>query len=147
MGLTADDRLEIHKVIALHGHLTDAGAYERFGEVFTSDLEVDARDLGRAPLPPGDPERARLDLYIDAARRIGPSHTLALHVTNVIIRDWGDGARAWSKGLAVNSDGSSASFTYEDQLALTNHGWRIRHRTVTTRRVPGCGVEPAMLPD
>ncbi|MFD0024488.1 hypothetical protein [Streptomyces sp. NPDC058382] len=26
MSLTADDRLEIHEVIALHGHLSDAGA-------------------------------------------------------------------------------------------------------------------------
>ncbi len=80
MGLTAEERLEIHEVIALHGHLTDAGAYERFAEVFTSDMEVDAVDLGRAPLPPGDPDRPRLDHYIDAARRIGPGDTLGLLV-------------------------------------------------------------------
>jgi hypothetical protein len=33
MSLTVDDRLEIHEVIALHGHLCDAGAYGRFDEV------------------------------------------------------------------------------------------------------------------
>ncbi|WP_433781394.1 nuclear transport factor 2 family protein [Actinomycetospora sp. CA-101289] len=146
MGLTADDRLDIHEVIALHGHLVDAGAYERFGEVFTADLEVDAGDLGRAPLPAGDPDRSRLDAYIDAARRIGPGGTVALHVTNIVVRDHGDGARAWSKGLLVDGDGAVASFTYDDRLARTGHGWRIRHRTVTARREPGRGTPP-VLPD
>jgi SnoaL-like domain len=110
MSLTVDDRLEIHEVIALHGHLCDAGAYGRFDEVFTPDLEVDASDLGLAPLPPADPSRPRLEMYIAAAHRIGPGGTLALHVTNVMVREDGDGARAWSKGLAVNQDGSAASF-------------------------------------
>jgi len=30
--LDPDDRLEIHEVISLHGHLCDAGTYERFDE-------------------------------------------------------------------------------------------------------------------
>jgi hypothetical protein len=84
MRLTIEDRLEIPEVIALHGHLCDAGTYARFGEVFTSDLEVDASDLGLAPLRV-DPSRPRLDTCIAAAQRRGPGGTLALHVTNVIV--------------------------------------------------------------
>jgi SnoaL-like domain len=147
MSLTVDDRLEIHEVIALHGHLCDAGAYGRFDEVFTPDLEVDASDLGLGPLPPADPSRPRLEMYIAAAHRIGPGGTLALHVTNVMVCEDGDGARAWSKGLAVNQDGSAASFTYEDQLVRTSQGWRIRHRKVSARRDAGRGVEPLVLPN
>ena len=98
MSLTVEDRLDIHEVIALHGHLCDAGAYARFGKVFTSDLEVDAGDLGLAPLPI-DPSRPRLDTYIAAAHRRGPGGALALHVTNVIVCAEGDGARAWSRAL------------------------------------------------
>ena len=146
MSLPVEDRLEIHEVIALHGHLCDAGTYARFGEVFTSDLEVDASDLGLAPLPT-DPSRSRLDTYIAAAHRRGPGRTLALHVTNVIVCENGDGARAWSKGIAVNQDGSVASFTYEDQLVRTSQGWRIRHRKVSARREPGRGAEPLFVPD
>jgi hypothetical protein len=142
MSLTVDDRLEIHEVIALHGHLSDAGAYERFDEVFTADLVVDASDLGRAPLPAPDSSRPRLDMYIAASHRLGPAGPLAHHVTNVIVREDGDGARAWSKGLAVNQDGSVAAFTYEDHLVRTGLGWRIRQRRVSARREAGRGVEP-----
>lgn len=143
MFLTADDRAEIHEVIALHGHLCDAGSYDRFDEVFTPDLVVDAGDLGLGPLPAGDPSRSHLDAYIAAAHRRGPSRTLAVHVTNVMVRQDGDGAaRAWSKAITVHQDGSVASYSYEDQLVRTRRGWRIRHRTVSARREPGRGVEP-----
>ncbi len=145
MSLTVEDRLEIHEVIALHGHLCDAGAYARFREVFTSDLEVDASDLGLMPLPT-DPSRTRLDTYIAAAHRRGPGGTLALHVTNVVVCEEGEGARAWSKGIALNQDGSAASFTYEDQLVRTSQGWRIRHRKISARREAGRGAEPLLVP-
>ncbi|MFG3140099.1 nuclear transport factor 2 family protein [Streptomyces sp. NPDC048211] len=147
MSLTGSDRLEIHEVIALHGHLCDAGAYERFDEVFTADLVVDASALGLAPLPAPGLSGRRLDLYIAAAHRHGSDGPLAHHVTNVIAREDGEGARAWSKGIALNQDGSVASFTYEDQLVRTGRGWRIRHRKVSVRREAGRGVEPLVLPD
>jgi SnoaL-like domain len=146
MSLSADDRLQIHEVIALHGHLCDASAYQRFDLVFTPDLVVDTSDLGLAPLQPDDPSRPRLDMYIAAARRCGPGDTLALHATNVIVRQDGDGARAWSKGFTANHDGSVASFTYEDQLVRTSQGWRISHRKVSPRREPGRGAEPLIPP-
>src|SRR3954466_11315009 len=113
MTLTAEDRLQIQEVIALHGHLCDAGAYDRFDWVFTSDLEVDTSDLGLAPLPPHDQYESRLAMYIAVAQRRGPGNILGMHVTNVVVREDGDGARAWSKGLTVNLDGSVASFVYE----------------------------------
>lgn len=142
MTLSAEDRLEIQDVIALHGHLCDATRYDRFDEVFTPDLEVDVSDLGLQPLPAGDPSRSRLDTYIAAAGRRGHGSTLALHVTNIIIGEDHDGARAWSKGLTVDQDGSVASFSYEDQFVRTGQGWRISRRKVSPRRQPGHGIEP-----
>jgi len=115
--------------------------------VCTPDLEVDVSDLGLAPLQADDPSRVRLDMYIAAARRRGPGSVLALHVTNVMVREDGDGARAWSKGLAVHQDGSVAGFTHEDQLVRTSGGRRIRHRKVSARRGPGRGIEPRILPE
>ena len=147
MNLTADDRLQIHEVIALHGHLCDAGVHERFDLVFTPDLVVDTSSLGLASLQSDDPSRPRLDMYIAAAQRRGPGDILALHATNVIVREDGNGARAWSKGFTVNQDGSVAGFTYEDHLERTCQGWRISHRKVSPRREPGRGVEPLVPPD
>ena len=37
MTLSAEDRLEINDVISLHGHLCDAGAYERLDLVFAPE--------------------------------------------------------------------------------------------------------------
>lgn len=142
MALSAADRWEIHEVIMLHGHLADTGNYERFGEVFTPDLEVDVGDLGRPSLPVRDPSRPRLEEYIEAGRRIGPGDTLSLHTTNIVVREDGDGAQAFSKGLAVKRDGSVAGFSYLDRLVRTDRGWRIRHRKVSPRREPGRGVAP-----
>lgn len=134
MHLTANDRWEIHDVIALHGHLCDARAYDRFDEVFADDLEVDVSDLGLKPVPVLDPSRRRIDAYIAVARRGGGNGAVAMHVSNIVVAADDDGARAWSKGLLVRRDGSAASFTYEDQLVRTSRGWRIRHRTVSSRR-------------
>ncbi|WP_285550724.1 nuclear transport factor 2 family protein [Actinoplanes regularis] len=147
MGLSADDRLQIHEVIALHGHLCDAGAYDRFDLVFTPDLVVDTSDLGLAPVHPDDSSRSRLDMYIAVAHRRGPGDILAFHATNVIVREDGGGARAWSKGSTVNRDGSVASYTYEDQLVRTGDGWRIRHRKISRRSEPGRGVELPIVSD
>jgi hypothetical protein len=143
MRLSAEDKLEIHEVIALHGHLCDAEAYDRFDEVFAPDLEVDASALGLAPLPPRDPSRPRLETYIAVAHERGAGSTVAMHVTSIIVRADGEaGARAWSKGFTVAPDGTIASYTYEDRLVRAAGGWRIRHRTIAPRRTPGGGAEP-----
>ncbi|GAA2578967.1 hypothetical protein GCM10010435_64650 [Winogradskya consettensis] len=145
MVLNADDRLAIHEVISLHGHLCDASAYDRFDLVFTADLVVDVSDLGLAPVPHVGPSQERLDMYIGVAHSRGPGDTIALHVTNVLVVEDGAGARAWSKALALGRDGSVASYTYADRLVRTDVGWRIRHRKVSPRRVPGVGIEPLIV--
>jgi hypothetical protein len=147
MRLTTEDRLQIHELMSLHGHLCDAGAYDRFDLVFTHDLEVDVSDLGYKPVQPSDPSRPRLEAYIAVARRRGPGDVLAMHATNVVVREDGDDARAWSKGFTVADNGRVASFTYEDQLVRTAQGWRIRHRRVSPRREPGRSVEVLTLTD
>lgn len=144
MSLSADDRLEIGEVIAMHGHLCDATAYERFDEVFAPDLVVDTSDLGLAPLPPGDPSRSSLENYIAVATRLGAGKTAAMHVTNVVVAADGDDARASSKGFTVSKDGAVASFSYTDRLVRTDRGWRISHRKVSPHREPGSGIPPVV---
>lgn len=143
MSLTANDRLEINEVIAMHGHICDASKYDRFVDVFTPDLVVDVSDLGLRQLPAPDPENG-LDAYIALSKNRGAGNTLSMHVTNIVIRENDDGAKAWSKGLTLSKDGVIASFTYTDELVRTDQGWRIRRRKVSPRREPGQGIEPAI---
>jgi hypothetical protein len=41
MTLHTEDRVAIHELIALHGHLIDDGAFDRLGEVSTDDFVYD----------------------------------------------------------------------------------------------------------
>jgi hypothetical protein len=45
-----DDRLLIHELINLHGHLCDEAQLDRLGEIFTDDVVYDVSALGGAPL-------------------------------------------------------------------------------------------------
>ncbi|MFI5828460.1 nuclear transport factor 2 family protein [Streptomyces sp. NPDC051578] len=138
MGSTADDRLAMYEVIALHGHLSDAGSHERFDEVFTPDLVVDATALGPAPLPAQDPTRPHLDIYVAAGHRHGPDSPLAHHVTNIIVREDGDGARAWPKASpctrTVPLPASPTRISSSAQVVSIDLRSRARRRRPRSRR-------------
>lgn len=77
MTLNTDDWLAIYELIALHGHLMDAGEFERLGELFTDDFVYDVEALGA-----GNP--------------------LGHHVTNaLVIADEDEVATVRSKGVGV----------------------------------------------
>lgn len=46
MTISVEDRLNIHELIALHGHLSDAGDFDQMHKVFTADVVCDLEDLG-----------------------------------------------------------------------------------------------------
>lgn len=124
------DRLAIHEVLALHGHLSDSGEFDRWTEVFTEDVAYDLTAFGAGTVP-------GVEALRDMARELGDANPLAHHVTNVVVTALdGDSAHAVSKGLAVNPDATTTSVTYEDTLHRTLHGWRITHRRVVPRRKP-----------
>ncbi|MGW4536163.1 nuclear transport factor 2 family protein [Nocardia sp. NPDC004340] len=124
------DRLAIHELLALHGHLSDSGEFDRWTEVFTEDLTYDLTAFGAGTVP-------GVEALRDMARELGDANPLAHHVTNVMVTALnGDTAHAISKGLAVNTDATTTSVTYEDTLHRTRHGWRITHRRVIPRRKP-----------
>lgn len=133
-GRMPDDRVLIHELINLHGHLMDEGALDRLPELFTDDVVYDVSSMGGGTLV-GPPAIA------DAARRLGDRNPLGHHVTNIVVISIGDDdAAAVSKGLGVMSDGSVGSVVYEDDLRRTPDGWRISRRRVRRRAAP---VEPS----
>lgn len=130
MRLSAEDRLAIHELVALHGHLMDDGAFDRLGELFTDDVEYDVTAYGFGVLRGHEAVAA-------AARALDDGNPLGHHVTNIVVGEDLDGTvRARSKGLGVRTDGTVGTVVYEDVIRRGPTGWRISRRRVVPRHRP-----------
>jgi 3-phenylpropionate/cinnamic acid dioxygenase small subunit len=130
MILSRDDRLAIHELLSLHGHLMDDGALDRLDELFTDDVIYDLRDYGRGEL-------RGIAAIADAARALGSANPLGHHVTNVVITgSEGESVSVVSKGIGIRADGSCGSLVYRDEVRKEEAGWRIARRRVVPRREP-----------
>ena len=94
MSLTTEDRLAIHELVSLHGHLADDGRSEDLGPLLTPEASYDvtAYDLGVVKGLP-----ALIELFASAPG----NQPLGHHVTNVIVTadpDLDDRARVRSRG-------------------------------------------------
>jgi len=119
--------VDIVALVHHYGHLTDAREWDRYGEVFTVDVVVDASDLR---MPPMVGLRALIEVFE------GANHPVAHHMTNVVV-DWDedeDSATVRTKWLGVRDDGTVGTGDYLDTVVRGNSGWRISGRTVTMRR-------------
>ena len=129
LDITAEDRLDIHDVIALHGHIADDRDWDRLGDLFTDDAVLDLEDFGYGTLH-------GLQAIKDLSRgsQDDKGQPLGHHATNIIVvgQD-GEGVRARSKAVAVMADGTSGTAVYEDTLRRGDHGWRIIRRKVVAR--------------
>jgi SnoaL-like domain len=130
VALSTDDRIAIYELIALHGHLMDAGEFHRLNELFTEGFAYDVEALGFGSLK-------GVDALTQASRALGDDNPLGHHVTNVlVIADEGDVATVRSKGIGILADGTIGTVVYEDLVRRTSVGWRISQRTVIPRRRP-----------
>ncbi len=130
MALAVEDRLAIYELLALHGHLMDAGSFERLDELFTEDFVYDVEAFGLGRL-----EGAVA--FTEASRALGDDNPLGHHVTNaLVIGDQAGEATVRSKGIGILADGTSGTVVYEDVVRRTPAGWRIARRTVVPRRRP-----------
>jgi hypothetical protein len=127
------DRLAIHELVSLHGHLVDAGRLDDqdLAQLFTVDVRYDVSALGGAVL-------VGMDAFREASLQLGSNNPVAHLVTNIVVHPQEDGeaATVWSKGLGVTRDGRVGSVTYQDLVTRTEDGWRISARVVTPRKVP-----------
>jgi hypothetical protein len=128
--LTADDRLAIHELVSLHGHLMDHGDFERLDELFAHDVVYDLNAFGQGALH-------GIRAIVDAARTLGDANPVAHHVTNVVIVGVGESlVSVVSKGIGVRADGSTGSVVYHDEIRREPSGWRIAKRRLLPRRRP-----------
>jgi SnoaL-like domain len=130
MTLSADDRVAIYELIALHGHLVDAGEFARLDELFTGDFVYDVEAFGFGLL-------TGADAFAEAARALGDANPLGHHVTNtIVVAAEADEATVHSKGIGIVATGTSGSVVYEDVVRRTAAGWRIARRKVIPRTRP-----------
>ena len=130
MSSSAEDRVAIQELIAVHGHLFDRGHLDRLDALFTHDVIYDVEDLGGGQLH-GIAE------IREAATQLGDHNPLGHHTTNIVVEELVDDvAHVRSKGLGVNVDGSSSTVVYEDVVRRTAEGWRLAARRVLLRRRP-----------
>jgi hypothetical protein len=128
--LSVEDRLELHELVSLYGHLIDDRRWADLEQVFTPDAVYDAADLG---LPV---TRSLADLLAQWTSPEGMErHPVAHHATNVVVSEDADGTvRIWSKGIGVGPGGRVGSVAYRDVAVRTREGWRLAERVVTLRR-------------
>ncbi|TQS39491.1 nuclear transport factor 2 family protein [Cryptosporangium phraense] len=130
MPLSTADRLDITELIARHGHLVDAGEFDRIGEVFAEDVVHDLTDFGLGTV-------TGLGLFRDAESAPGVVHPVGHHVTNTVLTALDDDhVQARSKGIGVQADGTTGSVVYDDVVERRAVGWRITRRRVLARRAP-----------
>jgi len=130
MAISLADRLAIHELIALYGHLADAGEFDRMDEVFTADVVHNLESFGLGTVQGLDALRA-------IAIAVGVKNPVGHHVTNIVVTpvDF-DVAHVRSKGIGIMADGTCGSVTYDDVVRREPVGWRIVNRRVTPRRTP-----------
>jgi ketosteroid isomerase-like protein len=122
--LPADDRLAVHELLALHGHLADGRRAADLDLLFTKDASYDLEHFGMGTVRGIDKLRALFE------QRRGDQPD-GHHVTNVIVTSAGEGTvRVRSKGLGVMPAGTTSTVVYDDELVKTPVGWRIARRKV-----------------
>jgi hypothetical protein len=103
MALTFEDRLAIHELISLHGHLADDRRSRDLHLLLTDDAVFDVQDFGLGTVT-GSADIVRL--WEDAPG----DQPLGHHVTNVIVTELDD-----------------------DEVVKTEPGWRVSYRKVIAR--------------
>jgi hypothetical protein len=130
MALSADDRLDIHEVVARYGHVVDDEAWDQFHRVFSDDAVVDFSTPGSATR--GLAPIVGLDEIVRVYRdvMVHPlQHVVANSVLDIVSDDE---VVARCKGLFPIPGHRLFEAVYTDTVVRTPVGWRIRHKTVKT---------------
>ena len=124
--MSAEDELGILRVLSLYCHVIDERALDRLGEVFTEDAIFEPPKPG--PFQGFDEIRGYYANYADKQ----PIRVIGHYTLDSVIDLDPDGvtARARSKGLGFRADMGYVLTEYQDELAKTRAGWRIKHRRI-----------------
>jgi hypothetical protein len=123
--MSADDELGILRVLSLYCHVVDDRALDRLGEVFTDDVLFEPPNRSYRGL---DGIREYYATVADkSAIKVIGHYTLD---SVIDIEPDGVTARSRSKGFGYRADMGYVLSEYQDVLAKTAGGWRIKHRRI-----------------
>jgi len=138
MPLNAEDRIELHELMARYAHAIDVvGAESAVFDIFTDDAELDSPASGRFAGMDG----LRHFAQVVAGLREG---RIGRHlITNVRVSEEGDGARLCACYIHTSTPARGAAAAEPRAIQVTHSGsydcfavrrggrWRLRRRTVT----------------
>jgi len=126
---TVEDRLAIHELISLYGHILDERELTRTPELFVGDAIYDVSRSGGG-LTVG---AAAIEHHWATTDR----HPLAHHATNVIVTPRSaDVADYVFKGMGVGFRKRVGTLVYRGHCVRTPEGWRFAEMVVTVREPP-----------
>ena len=136
--ISAEDRLAIHELVALYGHIIDELEFHRTPELFTDDAVYDVSATGGQRHVGAD---AIAELWSDTSR-----HPLAHHATNVVVTPRTEDVVDYVyKGMGVGFRNRVGSLVYRGHCIRAPAGWRFQKMVVTLREPPP-RVETDALP-
>ena len=124
------DIVMIHQLLGLYGHILDARAWERLGELFTENAVLDYTGVHAARVYEGISE---IRVYFERA-----NHPSAHHVTNIFVEELDGEIRVKSKFFVPFTRPSHEVHRwyggdYDDVVVRTPQGWRFRQKICTER--------------
>lgn len=129
MHLAADDRIELHELVARYGNVVDACDLAALDTVYTADAEfVLVTAAGR---------EVRKHGLAEIGEFLAASNSTNAHIlTNVTTED--DGEQVVLRYRMAPPRGADGIFSvdYCDVVVRTDEGWRIAHHTIVMR-APG----------
>jgi SnoaL-like domain len=127
-GLTTEDRLALHELIARYAHLLDHGGIDRMGEIYTPDCRFAFAAYGV--------DIQGLPALIDFLKSTMASLPQVRHViTNIFADGTVDGAdlHAYLQIVDTAANAITTVGVYRDHCVKTPTGWRIAQRCVSIR--------------
>ncbi len=120
--LDSKDIIDIQQLEAFCHHAVDHPDQSLFPDVFTGDAIFDGRLSG-------GPRCAGLDAIMDFFALGKPPHPASHHMTNCWVYEEGDRVFVKSKWMIPDREtGRMWCGEYNDQVVLTDNGWRIKER-------------------
>jgi ketosteroid isomerase-like protein len=137
--LSADDRIELHELVAHYGNVVDARDLDALGTVYTDDatftlVTASGREVHKEGL-------AEIGEFLAASNSTN-AHILT-NVTTAVDGAGNDEAVILRYRMSpppstrVGGADSLFSIDYRDVVVRTDAGWRIADHTITMRPVPG----------